>query len=352
MSLTLKEIFPNVDMGLNSIGFFFGAGASKEAGYPLTKELTINVINSLDPEEKKELEEILKTEGSDYNLSDGRPDIEIISDLLFKYQLSGNEKVRNIINSIQEKIINEIISIENPNIHFHVNFLKALKKLVTNRAESIWIFTTNYDLLFEIAAMKAKVPIYNAFEGILYRYFDIERFKLEYGNIKDRKFHPYPELKVKLIKLHGSISWIKEEDGRIYEVMNFKTNDKIRSMILPRKQKIMDTLEHPYDKLFRYAYDVIGNQCKYIVSCGYSFRDQHINEQLILPKLRENKIRFMALFKEEPANLNQFKQYPSFNYVTESKIYIKGEERNESTDLWKFSKFVSLFTERAGMGGP
>jgi len=39
MPLTLEDIFPNFNTGLSNIGFFFGAGTSKEAGYPLTNDL-------------------------------------------------------------------------------------------------------------------------------------------------------------------------------------------------------------------------------------------------------------------------------------------------------------------------
>lgn len=35
MSFTLSQLFPGIETGLNRIGFLFGAGTSKEAGYPL-----------------------------------------------------------------------------------------------------------------------------------------------------------------------------------------------------------------------------------------------------------------------------------------------------------------------------
>ena len=42
MSLTTSQLFPGIETGLNRIGFLFGAGTSKEAGYPLMGELTGN----------------------------------------------------------------------------------------------------------------------------------------------------------------------------------------------------------------------------------------------------------------------------------------------------------------------
>jgi len=88
-----------------------------------------------------------------------------------------------------------------------------------HRNESIWIFTTNYDLVFELAASIAKIPIYNGFEGIAQRFFDIERIELTYGKINsNRMFELFNEPHIKLIKLHGSISWFKEGDD-VYRII-------------------------------------------------------------------------------------------------------------------------------------
>ncbi|HOI70390.1 MAG TPA: hypothetical protein PLN41_11660 [Methanothrix sp.] len=108
-------------------------------------------------------------------------------------------------------------------------------------------------------------------------------------------------------------------------------------------------LEHPYDKLFRYATQTLGDKCKYILSCGYSFRDQHINEQLIIPKLREGRIKFMALCEYKPETFDKLRQYKSFNYLTNDKYYRDGVETDEKSDLWKFSNFVELLSDEAGL---
>lgn len=350
MPLNIEDIFPNIKTGLGNIGFFFGAGTSKEAGFPLTDELTKKVINGLDSGEKIILEGLLKKEDISYSFDKGEPDIEVISDIISRHKLSetGND-IDDLEISIRKRIVEALVINDNLKLETHVKFLKTFRTLISNRPEPIWIFTTNYDLLLEMAAMEAKIPIYNSFEGVLNRYFDIERFNLKRGIVSKKTFQEYKEPYINLYKLHGSISWFKNSND-ICEIGNYNSlPNKNRSMILPRKQKVLDTLEHPYDKLFRSATQVIGKQCKYLVSCGYSFRDQHINDQLIIPKLREGKIRFLALFKEEPENINLFKQYPSFNYLTQNKAFIDGNEITEDSDLWKFNKFVNLFAKKAGL---
>ena len=91
----------------------------------------------------------------------------------------------------------------------------------------------------------------------------------------------------------------------------------------------------PYDKLFRYASSVIGKQCKFIASCGYSYRDEHINDILFTPKLRNNSLRVFALSKDETPEILKLKTHNSFHYM--------GKDISGSYDLWDFKKFVELF---------
>jgi hypothetical protein len=308
------------------------------------------VLRTISRDERLEVESILEKEHISHSLNEGIPDIEILSDAIYKYSHSGDSLPANELGEmIRSKIIQELTHTEDINLKYHINFLKAIKRLHSNKNECIWIFTTNYDMLFEQAAMHAKIPIYNGFEGILNRYFDIDRLDLKHGRInKENKFEDYKEPYIRLIKLHGSISWYKEGDNLI-ETNESLSGDKTRSMILPRMEKVFDALEYPYDKLFRYSSQIIGTQCKYILGCGSSLRDQHINDQLIIPKLRENKIRFTGLFKSEPKNIGQFSEYSAFNYLTEDSIYIKQTKTAEKSDTWKFSSFVNLLCDKVGL---
>jgi hypothetical protein len=46
MALKLEDVFP-ISSGCTNIGFFFGAGTSAEAGYPLTIDLTKRIVSRL-----------------------------------------------------------------------------------------------------------------------------------------------------------------------------------------------------------------------------------------------------------------------------------------------------------------
>lgn len=290
------------------------------------------------------IEKILKAEGVTLNISKGEPDIELLSDIINRAKASGGYVgIDLLLESIRTHIVDVINDVASPNLDYHLKFLKGLKKLMLHRNESVWIFTTNYDLVFELGASIAKIPIYNGFEGIAQRFFDIERIELAYGKINSasRRFEPFNEPHIKLVKLHGSVSWFKEGDDVTESFLPDKTDN--RCMILPKRTKVTETLDYPYDKLFRYASSVIGKQCKFIVSCGYSYRDEHINDILFTPKLRNNSLRVFALSKDETPEILKLKTHPSFHYMVSDKLHYMGKDFSGSYDLWDFKKFVELF---------
>ena len=105
----------------------------------------------------------------------------------------------------------------------------------------------------------------------------------------------------------------------------------------------MDTLTPPYDTLFTQASKVIGGECKYLVSCGFSFGDEHINQQLLLPAMQANKCRLFALSQDEPAGIAAFKSLPNFSAGYETHLHRDGKPVADTTDSWQFSKFIDLF---------
>src|SRR5690606_36689859 len=110
-----------------------------------------------------------------------------------------------------------------------------------------------------------------------------------------------------------SVSWLKQE-GRVFESdLDVQSTTAERALVLPRRRKVMDTLSEPFDQLFTRASRTLGSNCQFVVACGFSFGDKHINDQLILPKLRAGKIRLTALWGEEPDCIGELKRFPSLH---------------------------------------
>lgn len=342
--LSLAALLPNSVQTIDGSGFFFGAGASFEAGYPLMPTLTIDVVKGLQPAERALLDEVLGAAGESYSDTTGTPNIETLADLVIAHGLnSGAPQFKVLETRLRELVLDRILAVASPVLDHHCAFLEALKKRAFGLPCTVWIFTTNYDLLFETAAAHTGVHLENGFVGATERFFHPQQFRSAAGSVSGGRFTPSNYLTIKLVKLHGSISWI-DESSCFYE--RHPTALKVASkrvMVLPRRKKIMDTLAAPYDSLFALSSKVLGAECKYLLSCGFSFGDEHINQHILQPVLEANRCRLFALSKEEPSGIATFKSLPTFSAGFDTHLYEKGVHRSGNTDLWQFSKFVKLF---------
>ena len=345
MSFALPQLFPGIETGLNQIGFLFGAGTSKEAGYPLMGDLTKQVVESLTFASKSALEEILAQKQITYNAEEGSPNIEIISDLVIEASINTQKPSYSTVETeIRRSISDVILSNKDPDLTDHIRFINALKSRSHGTNSKVTILTTNYDVLFELAAGEAGVRIETGFDGALKRTFLPSVFDLARGKLEEGRFSNRNELQINLIKLHGSISW-RKENGRVIESgIGLDELETERALILPRRKKLIETLSEPFDQLFTKSSRLLGTDCKYLVSCGFSFGDKHINDQLILPNLSEGKIRLTALCGEEPECLDTLKAFPAFQIGLPDRCISNNIESNEGTDLWKFSQLTNTIT--------
>ena len=349
MPFTLNSVLPNISQSLNGTGFVFGAGASYEAGYPLMPKLTKDVIAELGAQDKSALDEVLESAEVTYDAANGMPNIEELADLVIAHFTNTNEvRFKELENRFRHLILDTILSVENPDLSNHVKFFEQLKARAYGRACTVWVWTTNYDLLLETAASIAGVQLENGFIGTTERYFAPETFHQVSGVLESRtlgrkNFSQHNRLVVKLIKLHGSISWFKHGD-MIFErhpsAIDLETE---RIMVMPRRRKVMDTLSAPYDRLFALSRGVIGHQCKYLTSCGFSFSDDHINANLFFPPISDAKCHLSVLSDCEPKALSSVACLPNYNGGYKEGLKLKGQTAEGATDLWKFSEFVKLF---------
>lgn len=344
MSLDLATILPNITHSLEGTGFLFGAGTSVEAGYPMMSGLTRKVVRALTVDERTMLDEVLKAVGAAYDDAAATPNIEEIADLVIAHAINSKDaRCTALETKLRELVIQEILSVKTPNVDNHVQFFRALSKRTFGRPCTVWIFTTNYDLLFEVAAAKAGVFVENGFSGCTERFFNPGQFKATSGEVVGNRFTPNNQLTIKLVKLHGSISWTFDA-GQVFERHPEALTGAVnRIMVLPRRKKVMETLASPYETLFAYMSRVLGGECKYLLCCGFSFGDEHINQHLVLPALQLGRIRLFTLNEFEPGGVADFRKLPSFGGGYSNEVFTGGKVTTPGTDLWKFSEFVRLF---------
>ena len=91
MIIDLSVILPNVTQSLEGTGFLFGAGTSREAGYPMMPQLTREIMSVLKIGERTVLDEVLKQAGEIYDDANAIPNIEQLSDLVIAHWTNSGD---------------------------------------------------------------------------------------------------------------------------------------------------------------------------------------------------------------------------------------------------------------------
>ncbi|KAF5038728.1 SIR2-like domain protein [anaerobic digester metagenome] len=135
----------------------------------------------------------------------------------------------------------------------------------------------NYDLLFEYAANEVNAIVVDGFSFTFPRtfsgrFFDYDIVQREGSKLKEednfiqRVFH--------LHKLHGSLNWERNNEGKV----EIKENPEKPLMIYPRDAKYEDSYEQPYfEMMARFQRNPRPNNDTVLICIGYSFNDKHIN---------------------------------------------------------------------------
>jgi len=265
------------------IAFLFGAGTSlakKSAdsiNVPAIGELTkiIELELSKTDKYKKALSEIRM------EIGENKYQIEtLLSNLEQKKIAIGKGKLNNLdFESINELII-EIKKLIRDNISVHKKILlqkEQLDKLIhcdfsewigrADRKYPIEIFTTNYDYLFEIGLEYKCVPFYDGFTGSFLPFFNSD-------SVEDPYFLPR---QTKLWKIHGSLGWKFDEANRKV-IRNVSDSEDI--LIYPSTVKYSDSKKQPYVSLLDRLSSFLKQDDSILITCGYSFSDEHINERI------------------------------------------------------------------------
>jgi hypothetical protein len=159
----------------------------------------------------------------------------------------------------------------------HMKFIDTLfnhaSAGIYERRKPVNIFTTNYDTLLEDALALNKVPYWDGFSGGA-----VAHRTLKYGDAL-----PVNGFRANLIKMHGSIDWYLCEKGYVWRV---RESDKYpettrRVLIYPQATKYIATQQDPFSTQFDLFRKSLNSQNSNILAtCGYSFGDDHINNEI------------------------------------------------------------------------
>lgn len=269
------------------IGFLFGAGSSlakkgeKSLTVPAIGKMTSEIVEKVgkDKKYKKALEEIKQELGQkNFNIE------TVLSNLEQKATFIGDGTLNSLKKTDFESLIVEI----KKNVREKVSVHKCEKdKIVLNdilselvqtdfanwigqaeRKYPIEIFTTNYDFLFELGLEHKEIPYYDGFCGSLRPFFNPE-------SVEDFSFL---SKQTKLWKIHGSLGWHFDKDtGKILRT----SPDDDDILIYPSSLKYKDSKKQPYESLLDRLSNFLKQDDSILITCGYSWGDEHINSRII-----------------------------------------------------------------------
>lgn len=159
------------------------------------------------------------------------------------------------------------------------------------RAYPVEIFTSNYDLLMEQALEQRRVPYFDGFVGSDRTFFDIASMEQDL----------LPPRWARLWKVHGSINWWRTSQGDIERRSNSDVG--ALQMIYPSHLKYDQSRRMPYLAMLDRLRSFLSRGQVVLITCGYSFSDQHLND-VITQGLRGNPtaVCFALMFDDRSKN--------------------------------------------------
>jgi hypothetical protein len=181
----------------------------------------------------------------------------------------------------------EKTNVDNNKSFYHEKFTKKILQRPLNLKRAN-VFTTNYDLAFEYAFDKLGVNFISGFSGFQKRTFKPEAYEYDLffpGSTTQGRVQRIEKV-LRYYKIHGSLTWIKEppSENNVYgisevpiEIIRDK-KDYENIMIYPTTVKKSFSLDFPYSELFRQFAASISQSQSVLITFGYSFSDEHIND--------------------------------------------------------------------------
>ena len=187
---------------------------------------------------------------------------------------------RNLIRKlICNRLMKSDISTALENYIAFYNGLKNLKEVNGLKNQIFNIFTTNYDMMNEMAMESQHIHYYSGFEGIVNRKFNlayynydfVDSFQINRSNINVTPNH------MNLFKIHGSLSWYMN-NGELVE-KNPYDQKFLPEIIYPSVDKFNNTnLIISYSALMREFSNHICQEKTTLFVTGMSMGDEHINK--------------------------------------------------------------------------
>lgn len=338
---------------LENVSILAGAGCSFHLGTPIIREIPEELKCQLEPEIKK------------YFTTSGTYSYEDLFNCLQADRFIKEKKQENIseidskINLMQKWLFTHCDT-EKSSIHklyeddgqlkqnryfYHEMLIKKLLQRPNNLRRAN-LFTTNYDMAFDYALDNLGVHYINGFMGVHNRFFrpEVYDYDIYYpGQSVSGKVHRAEKV-LRYYKIHGSLSWVSVPTSSVntYGIKeialhnDFKLSAVNQLMIYPCVSKKTFTLDLPYSELFRQFSQTINQSQSVLISLGYSFNDEHVND-IVYQALSNPSFTLIIANYNKDGETGEIKRLKELN---DSRIHVIDTTNSELSSFIGFVKNV------------
>lgn len=300
----------------NDLIFFVGAGCSVEAGIPHTKQMISEIEGKVRGDDGwKGYNDLFNLTKSSIFYSRGirgnfdqtlniEEMVNILAELEKRDEISllpfigtWNTKLVavaghdfEVIRSFKEKIVGQLRAWITLKSYNKAQYYQGFLKFQSEYNFPLRVFSLNYDLCFEKAAPD---------RGIIERGFDPDTHTWHWSRFDEE--NPV-EAKMFLYKLHGSIDWeMRKEEGNTLQEVEGNFTDPAWIFGTNYKLQYID----PY-LFFAYELRKYSLDCRFIVTIGYGFNDEHINGILRQSLQNKKDRKILAISKNEDGDYGRY----------------------------------------------
>lgn len=354
---------------LENVGVLLGAGASRDVGGKMMKEVWEDFEKSYSASHQWLTEQKFVDK-------DATPNIERLADsleiALLEWTRTDRRGEVDKLRTAQSDLWRALISgcllnrawWERPwdsmsaweELVPHTALLQKLASARQPGQPSPWLFTTNYDLAIEIAAELIGLKVTNGFDGVHNRVFSPHNFDLGYRNVLARGEARFGTYNVYLAKLHGSLSWRSAEDGtytehpasylwpEIQRFLGGETPELSSLPVFPSAAKYVQTVGFVLGELLRRFTEFLSRPQACLVTIGYSFSDEHLN-RILLTALQNPTLQLVICLPEVVEENGQLNCDRCASWVKRVAALRSPQVTVVGGDFARFSRFVEVLPD-------
>jgi len=329
-SEAISILLEKVGQPRRHLSLLLGAGSSMAAGLPDLAGLADAVRDRLKAPERKQYDRLIDGRNLEVVLSHLRLTRSLLESAGGEFDGLTADTAEALDRSITGAIATVISSEEEVPTEAHERLAAWLGRSI--RASALEVFTTNYDLLLERAFELRGVPYFDGFVGVFRGEFRPDLIEPDEAPDSARP----PAAWVRLWKLHGSVSWVIDDEvtRRIVRLGTYpiKSPDAMLA-IYPSAEKYEESRRMPFLALTDRFRRALASPESTTVTVGYSFGDKHLNELIFNAAARYQRSEIIALFRGSiPAVVaEQATRFANFSVYGATEAILGGERGGYSS---------------------